>query len=68
MTMKKILVNKVESNNYNTNTNVNTTNDNTTTSSDKKHKLQHSKVVRQSFAVGGLDQEYIDWGMGASGM
>lgn len=31
-----------------------------------KQKVQ-MKVVRQSFAVGGLDQEYMDWGMGASG-
>jgi hypothetical protein len=25
------------------------------------------KVVRQSFAVGGLDQDFVDWGMGANG-
>jgi len=32
-----------------------------------KNKLQqHSKVVRQSFAIGGIDQDYIDWGMGTT--
>lgn len=32
----------------------------------KNKQQQHSKVVRQSFAVGGLDQDYIDWGMGTT--
>jgi superfamily II DNA/RNA helicase len=30
-------------------------------------KTTTMKVVRQSFAVGGLDQDYVDWGMGGSG-
>lgn len=33
----------------------------------KKGKGQvQMKVVRQSFAVGGLDQDYVDWGMGSA--
>lgn len=32
----------------------------------KQQQQQHSKVVRQSFTVGGLDQDYIDWGMGTT--
>mmetsp|Transcript_21014 Transcript_21014/g.46679 ORF Transcript_21014/g.46679 Transcript_21014/m.46679 type:complete len:875 (+) Transcript_21014:83-2707(+) len=29
--------------------------------------VKMQKVVRQSFAVGGLDQDFVDWGMGANG-
>jgi len=32
-----------------------------------KLPLSKMKVVRQSFAVGGLDQDYVDWGMGTPG-
>lgn len=32
-----------------------------------KAKAGELKVVRQSFAVGGLDQDYVDWGLGAGG-
>mmetsp|Transcript_46626 Transcript_46626/g.92390 ORF Transcript_46626/g.92390 Transcript_46626/m.92390 type:complete len:900 (-) Transcript_46626:82-2781(-) len=32
-----------------------------------KNSGQATKVVRQSFAVGGLDQDYVDWGMGTAG-
>lgn len=33
----------------------------------KQKRKQQMKVVRQSFAVGGLDQDYVDWGMGSAG-
>lgn len=39
---------------------------NTKHANKNKQKVQ-MKVVRQSFAVGGLDQDYVDWGMGAAG-
>jgi hypothetical protein len=38
-----------------------------TKSSSKKGQETKMKVVRQSFAVGGLDQEYMEWGMSGNG-
>ena len=80
MTMKRIIVmndNQQQHDDYKKkgddhdgigNNNVDDINHNIKLSNKNKNKQQqHSKVVRQSFAVGGLDQDYIDWGMGTTG-